>query len=161
MRETSLLQNVSRQVFREISCCMVRWVLCRWLEFSLWSSWAPCIGKKIQGPLPLLPPTLSVSSTYIRLKWMLWLRRRKSFTFKGGRRLGDLASATWSHSVFFFFGVKSCTVATKTRIQCKVYKEFLWEKIHKICHTFEGKKKSEVAIFREWVPVGRQNKAGF
>jgi len=52
---------------------------------------------------------------------------------------------------FFFFGVKFCTVATKTRIQCEVYKGFLWEKIQKICHTCEGKKKSEVYLENEFL----------
>jgi hypothetical protein len=109
------------------------------------------------------PPThtVSVSSTCIRLKWILWLRRRKSFTFKGGRRLGDLASATWSHSVFFFFGWNFVLWQQKQESSAKCRKSFCGKKDTKFAILVRGKKSSEVAIFSEWVPVGRQNKAGF
>lgn len=54
MPETSLLQTGSRQVLRETSCCMVQWVLCPWLVSSLWSSWAPCIGKPMHSATPTI-----------------------------------------------------------------------------------------------------------
>jgi hypothetical protein len=48
---------------------MVQWVLCPWLVSSLWSSWAPCIGKPMHSPPHYLFPLHPISGWMFLAPW--------------------------------------------------------------------------------------------